>query len=48
MTSRRSYRNEMDIDYAKQELENCSGTQFDPKIANAFLDILNNESYKLK
>ena len=48
MTSRRSYRNEMDIDYAKQELQNCSGTQFDPKIANAFLDILNNESYKLK
>ncbi len=40
MTSNRSYRSERDLDYAKSEIERCSGTQFDPVVANAFLDIL--------
>ena len=40
MTSNRSYRSERDLDYAKSEIERCSGTQFDPVVAKAFLDIL--------
>lgn len=43
MTSRRSYRNELDLGYVKDELKNKMGTQFDPVVATTFLDILNNE-----
>lgn len=43
MTSRRSYRNELDIEYVKEELKNKTGTQFDPVVATTLLDILNNE-----
>ncbi len=42
MTSRRTYRNSMPLDIVKQEIEKNKETQFDPKIADAFLDILNN------
>ena len=42
MTSRRTYRDPMDLDIVKQEIEKNKGTQFDPKIAEVFLDILNN------
>lgn len=42
MTSRRTYRDSMPIDIVKQEIEKNKGTQFDPKIADTFLDILNN------
>ena len=48
MTSRRSYRGALDINYVKEEIERCKGTQFDPQIANAFLEILNNEYYKIE
>lgn len=41
MTSKRSYRDELDIEYVKQEIARCSGTQFDPQIASIFLNILN-------
>lgn len=43
MTSKRSYRNELDIEYVKEELKNKTGTQFDPVVATTFLDMLNNE-----
>ena len=43
MTSRRTYRDSLPIDFVKEEFERCSGTQFDPKIAKVFLDILNND-----
>lgn len=43
MTSRRSYRSELDLSYVKEELKNKMGTQFDPIVATTFLDILNNE-----
>ncbi len=43
MTSRRSYRNELNIEYVKEELKNKTGTQFDPVVATTLLDILNNE-----
>ena len=42
MTSRRTYRDSMPLDIVKQEIEKNKGTQFDPKIADVFLDILNN------
>jgi len=47
MTSRRTYRNSMDLDFVKTEIEKCKGTQFDPACADAFLDILNNEFDKI-
>ena len=48
MTSRRTYRDSMDLDFVKGELERCKGTQFDPTCAEAFLDILNNEFEKIE
>lgn len=48
MTSRRSYRGPIDIEHVKEEIKRCEGTQFDPKIAEAFLDILNNNFEKIK
>ena len=42
MTSKRTYRDSLTIDILKQEIEKNKGTQFDPKIADVFLDILNN------
>lgn len=47
MTSRRSYRNALDFEYTKNEIYSCKGTQFDPEIADVFLDILNTEQYKI-
>ena len=48
MTSRRTYRDSMDLDFVKTEFEKCKGTQFDPNCADAFLDILNNEYEKIE
>lgn len=48
MTSRRSYRGPIDIEHVKEEIKRCEGTQFDPKIAEAFLEILNNDFDKIK
>ena len=42
MTSKRIYRNSIPLENVKYEIERCSGTQFDPSITSAFLDILNN------
>lgn len=42
MTSRRTYRNAMKIEKVKTEIQNNIGTQFDPKIAETFLNILDN------
>ena len=32
----------------KDEIKRCSGTQFDPKLAEVFLDILDNDFDKIK
>ena len=48
MTSKRTYRDALPIDVVKAEIEKCSGTQFDPRIAKVFLDILNEEYDKIK
>lgn len=47
MTSRRTYRNSLELDVVKAEIERCKGTQFDPTLADAFLDILNNDYEKI-
>ena len=47
MTSKRSYRNALPLNVVKDEIEKCSGTQFDPEIAKVFLDILNNDYDKV-
>ena len=48
MTSRRSYRGPIDIEHVKEEIKRCEGTQFDPQIAEVFLEILNNDYDKIK
>lgn len=42
MTSVRPYRTALSIDIVKEEFRKFSGTQFDPKITQVFLDILEN------
>lgn len=48
MTSRRTYRDPLDLDVVKAEIERCSGSQFDPEIAKVFLDVLNNHYDEIK
>jgi putative two-component system response regulator len=38
MTSARPYRDAQAVDWAVGEVERCSGSQFDPEIARAFVD----------
>ncbi|HLK43085.1 MAG TPA: HD domain-containing phosphohydrolase, partial [Thermoleophilia bacterium] len=42
MTAERSYRARMTKDQAIAELRRCSGTQFDPRVVDAFLMVLTN------
>ncbi len=44
MTSKRAYRDTLDKDAATQELLKCSGTQFDPKVVAAFLEVIADEA----
>ena len=48
MTSKRTYRDSLELDTVKAEIQRCKGTQFDPQIADAFLDILNNDFEAIK
>lgn len=48
MTHKRVYKDAASIDYAVEELKRCSGTQFDPVIVNEFIDLLMEDSVKLK
>lgn len=43
MTSKRSYRDALPLDCVISEIQKCKGSQFDPKIAEAFIEILKNE-----
>ncbi len=47
MTSHRSYRQALDFDYTMNEIERCKGTQFDPAIADVFLEILRTNKNKI-
>ena len=40
ITSRRPYREAMNIQTACDEIERCKGTQFDPEVANALLRVI--------
>lgn len=40
MTTDRPYKQKMDFEAAKQELRGCSGTQFDPKVVEAMLKVV--------
>ncbi len=42
MTSKRTYRDELPLERVIEEIERYKGTQFDPNIADVFLDILRN------
>ena len=42
MTSKRSYRDALSLETVISEFERCKGTQFDPKIADVFLDMIRN------
>lgn len=48
MTSKRSYRDALPLENVISEIERCKGTQFDPKIADVFLNILRNEYDKIQ
>ncbi len=48
MTSRRTYRDSLPIDVVIAEFRKCKGTQFDPKLADVFLDILENHFDEIK
>lgn len=41
MSSTRPYRQKLPMDYIVQEIQKCSGTQFDPKVAAAFIELYN-------
>lgn len=47
MTSHRSYRQALDFDYTMNEIERCKSTQFDPAIADVFLEILRTNKDKI-
>lgn len=47
MTSKRTYRDALPLDVVKSEIKRCSGTQFDPEIAKAFLEILDKQYDKI-
>ena len=48
MTSKRSYRDALSLDVARDEIERCSGTQFDPEVVKVFLDVYKNQNDEIK
>lgn len=48
MVSRRPYKDENTIEFAIEEIKKCSGSQFDPKIAEEFIEFLNDETEKVE
>ena len=48
MTSRRTYRDSLPIETVISEFRRCKGTQFDPKLTDVFLDILENHFDDIK
>lgn len=43
MTSRRPYREPMPVEQARAELQHCAGSQFDPNVVQAFLQVLDEQ-----
>ena len=48
MTSRRSYRDELDLELVRNTIVNNISIQFDPEVAEAFIRILDNKFDKIK
>lgn len=48
MTSRRTYRDSLGLEIVKDEINKNKGTQFDPQIADTFLNILENHYDEIK
>ena len=48
MISRRSYRDALSLEFVKDELRKCSGTQLDPKLVPIFLEILEQEYHLIE
>ena len=48
MTSKRSYRDPLPLEVVKNEIKKFSGIQFDPYVADAFLNILENNYNKIE
>ncbi len=48
MTTKRTYNKPMTLEESIEQLKRCSGTQFDPKIADVFIELLKQEPEKLK
>jgi HD-GYP domain-containing protein (c-di-GMP phosphodiesterase class II) len=46
MTSKRVYRNQIDLDNTLFEIERNKGSQFDPEITDVFLSIFKNKQDK--
>lgn len=47
MTSKRIYRNEIDLEHVIKEINNNKGTQYDPEIADVFLRMLEREEIEI-
>jgi putative nucleotidyltransferase with HDIG domain len=48
MTSKRVYRNELDLEYTLNKIRKNKGTQFDPEIVDIFLNLFNNREMDIK
>jgi HD-GYP domain-containing protein (c-di-GMP phosphodiesterase class II) len=48
MTTKRIYRNEIDLDTTLKEIKKSRGTQFDPEIVDVFLSLFKNDKDKVK
>lgn len=48
MNSKRPYRDRLDMSVIKDEISKNRGTQFDPRVADTFLNILENDYDKIK
>jgi HD-GYP domain-containing protein (c-di-GMP phosphodiesterase class II) len=48
MTSNRVYRKSPGKEYAIGELKKYSGSQFDPRVVEAFLEVLEEDSFSLE
>lgn len=48
MASKRAYRDSLPLEVIISEFERCKGTQFDPQMADVFLDILKNHYEEIK
>jgi HD-GYP domain-containing protein (c-di-GMP phosphodiesterase class II) len=47
MTSSRPYREALPTAQAREELLRCAGTQFDPQVVNAFLQVLQTQEAQM-